>query len=59
MHNLFQPILDVARIQAKTVTKEGLNNDKANEKGNIRLVVWRISPIHAHPAVGGTYYDVF
>ena len=35
--NLFQPILDVARIQAKTVTKGRLNNDKANGKGKARL----------------------
>ena len=37
VRNLFQPILDVARIQAKTVTKGRLNNDKANGKGNITL----------------------
>ena len=35
--NLFQPILDVARIQVKTVTKRRLNNDKANGKGKVRL----------------------
>ena len=35
--NLFQPILDVARIQAKTVTKGRLSNDKANGKGKVRL----------------------
>ena len=33
VRNLFQPILDVARIQAKG----GLNNDKANGKGKVRL----------------------
>ena len=37
MRNLFQPILDFARIQAKTVTKGRLNNDKANWKGKVRL----------------------
>ena len=37
VRNLFQPILDVARIQAKTVTKGRLNNDKANGKGKVRL----------------------
>ena len=37
MRNSFQPILDVARIQAKTVTKGRLNNDKANGKGKVRL----------------------
>ena len=37
VRNLFQPILDVARIQVKTVTKERLNNDKANGKGTVRL----------------------
>ena len=34
---LFQPILDIARIQAKTATKGRLNNDKANGKGKVRL----------------------
>ena len=38
VRNLFQPILDVARIQAKTVTKGTLNNDKANGKRKVRLV---------------------
>ena len=33
----FHPILDVARIQAKTVTKGRLNNDKANGKGKVKL----------------------
>ena len=37
VRNLFQPILDVARIQAKTVTKGRLNNEKANGKGKVRL----------------------
>ena len=37
VRNLFQPILDVARIQAKTVTKGRSNNDKANGKGKVRL----------------------
>ena len=37
LRNLFLPILDVARIQAKTVTKGRLNNDKANRKGKVRL----------------------
>ena len=32
VRNLFQPILDVALIQAKMVTKGRLNNDKANGK---------------------------
>ena len=35
--DLFQPILDVACIQAKMVTKGRLNNDKANWKGKVRL----------------------
>ena len=37
VRNLFQPILDVARIQVKTVTKGRMNNDKANGKGKARL----------------------
>ena len=37
VRNLFQPNLDVARIQAKTVTKGRLKNDKANGKGKVRL----------------------
>ena len=37
VRNLFQPFLNVARIQAKTVTKGWLNNDKANGKGKVRL----------------------
>ena len=37
VRNLFQPILDVARIQATTVTKGRLNNDKANGKGKVRF----------------------
>ena len=37
VRNLFRPILDVACIQAKMVTKGGLNNDKANGKGKVRL----------------------
>ena len=37
VRNLLQPILDVAYIQAKTVTKGMLNNDKANGKGKVRL----------------------
>ena len=37
LRNLFQPILDVAHIQAKTVTKGRLNNYKANGKGKVRL----------------------
>ena len=37
MRNLFQPILAVACIQAKTVTKGRLNNDKANMMGKVRL----------------------
>ena len=35
--NLFKPILDVARIKPKTVTKGRLNNDKATGKGKVRL----------------------
>ena len=37
--NFFQPILDVARMAAKTVTKGRMakGNDTANAKGNIRL----------------------
>ena len=37
VRNLFQPILDVARIQAKMVTKGRLNNGKANGSGKVRL----------------------
>ena len=37
VRNLFKPILDVARIQANTVAKGRLNNDKANGKGKFRL----------------------
>ena len=37
VRNLFQPILDVARIQAKTVTKGRLNNDKGNGQGKVKL----------------------
>ena len=37
VRNLFRPILDVARIQAKTVTKGRFNNDKARGKGTVRL----------------------
>ena len=37
VRHLFQPIRDVARIQAKTVTKGRYNNDKANTKGKVRL----------------------
>ena len=33
----FRPILDVARIQAKTVTKRMLNNDNASGKEKVRL----------------------
>ena len=33
----FQPILDVARMEAKTVTKGRLNNHRANGKGKVRL----------------------
>ena len=40
--NMCQPILDVARIQAKTVTKGGLNNDKTNRKGRLRWSVPRV-----------------
>ena len=37
VRNLFQPILNVACIQVKTVEKGRLNNDKANGKGKVRL----------------------
>ena len=37
VRDLFQPILDVARIQANTVTKGRLNNDKANGRAKVRL----------------------
>ena len=37
VRNFFRPVLDVARIQAKTVTKGRSNNDKANRKGNVWL----------------------
>ena len=35
VRNLFQPILGVAHIPAKMVTKGRLNNDKANMKGKV------------------------
>ena len=35
--NLFEPILDVAHIQAKTATKGRLNNNKSSGKGKVRL----------------------
>ena len=39
VRNFFQPILDVARMAAKTVTKGRMakGNDSANAKGNVRL----------------------
>ena len=37
VRNLFEPILHVARVQAKTGTTGRLNNDKANGKGKVRL----------------------
>ena len=39
VRNFFQPILDVARMAAKTVTKGRMakGNDNANTKGNVRL----------------------
>ena len=37
MRKLFQPTLNVARIQAKAGTKGRWNNDKANGKGKGRL----------------------
>ena len=37
VRNLLQPVLDVARTQAKMVTKRRSNNDKANMKGTVRL----------------------
>ena len=37
VRNSYEPILDVARIQPKTVTKGRLNNDKANGKRKVRL----------------------
>ena len=47
VRNLFQPILDVARIQAQTVTKGRLNNDQASGKGNVRLECANHSFCHA------------
>ena len=37
VRKFFQPILDVACMEVKTVTKGRLNNDKANRKGKVRL----------------------
>ena len=37
VRSLFQPILDVTRIQAKKVTKGRLKNNKENGKGKVRL----------------------
>ena len=37
VRNLFQPILDFALIQANTVAKGRLNNDKAHGKRNVTL----------------------
>ena len=39
VRNFFQPILDVARMAAKTVTKGRMakGNDNANAKGKVRL----------------------
>ena len=37
VRKLSQPILDVPRIQVKTVTEGRLNTYKANGKGNVRL----------------------
>ena len=39
VRNFFQPILDVARLAAKTVTKGRMakGNDSANAQGNVRL----------------------
>ena len=37
VENFFQPIADVAHLEAKTVTKGGPNNNKGNRKGKVRL----------------------
>ena len=55
VHNIFGPILYIACIQAKTVTKGRLDNDKANGKGKGWVGVCRGCAIHAHPSVGGTH----
>ena len=44
------------RIQAKTVTKGALNNDKANRKGKVRLEC--AVAVLAHPEVGSIHCRV-
>ena len=34
---VLQPILDEARLAAKTYTRASLNNEKANSKGKVRM----------------------
>ena len=34
---MLQPVLDEARLAARTCTRASLNNDKANTKGNVRM----------------------
>ena len=36
-HTLLQPILNVARLVAKTCTQRNMNTEGASEKGKIRL----------------------
>ena len=37
VRKFFQPILEVSRMEAKTVTKGGLNNDRTIGKAKVRL----------------------
>ena len=34
---MLQPVLDEARLAARTCTRASLNNDKANGKGKVRM----------------------
>ena len=36
-HTMLQPILDEARLAARTCTRASLNNEKANSKGKVRM----------------------
>ena len=53
VRNFLQPILDVAHMEVKMVTKRVLTNDKANGKGMVG--VRHGCAVHAQPEVGGTH----
>ena len=36
-HTMLQPVLDEARLAARTCTCASLHNDKANSKGKVRM----------------------